>query len=105
MITVCVRACNELGLNACYLLEMYILPVLGSGVDADNGMVHLVTFIHSFVCVRKGGGWQRMCKKSRHAANMKAGGRVVPASVMMHGVWDDGICTSLYIRKIDMQGI
>jgi hypothetical protein len=27
---------------------MYILPVLGSGADADNGMAHLVTFIHSF---------------------------------------------------------
>ena len=26
---------------------MYILPVLGSGADADNGMAHLVTFIHS----------------------------------------------------------
>jgi hypothetical protein len=30
----------------CVLLEMYILPVLGSGADADNGMAHLVTFIH-----------------------------------------------------------
>jgi hypothetical protein len=29
------------------VLEMYILPVLGSGADADNGMAHLVTFIHS----------------------------------------------------------
>jgi hypothetical protein len=28
---------------------MYILPVLGSGADADNGMAHLVTFIHSSV--------------------------------------------------------
>jgi hypothetical protein len=27
---------------------MYILPVLGSGADADNGMAHLVTFIHSY---------------------------------------------------------
>jgi hypothetical protein len=26
---------------------MYILPVLGSGADADNGVAHLVTFIHS----------------------------------------------------------
>jgi hypothetical protein len=33
------------------LLEMYILPVLGSGANADNGMVHLVTFIHSFMNV------------------------------------------------------
>jgi hypothetical protein len=31
------------------LLEMYILPVLGSGANADNGMAHLVTFIHSFI--------------------------------------------------------
>jgi hypothetical protein len=31
--------------TACVLLEMYILPVLGSGADADNGMAHLVTFI------------------------------------------------------------
>jgi len=31
------------------LLEMYILPVIGSGADADNGMAHLVTFIHSFI--------------------------------------------------------
>jgi hypothetical protein len=41
-------ACDELGLNACVLLEMYVLPVLGSGADADNGMAHLVTFIHSY---------------------------------------------------------
>jgi len=27
---------------------MYILAVLGSGADADNGMAHLVTFIHSW---------------------------------------------------------
>jgi hypothetical protein len=31
------------------LLEMYMLPVLGSGADADNGMAHLVTFIHSYM--------------------------------------------------------
>jgi hypothetical protein len=34
-------ACDELlGLNACYILEMYILPavLLGSGADADNGI-------------------------------------------------------------------
>jgi hypothetical protein len=29
---------------------MYILPVLGSGADAGNGMAHLVTFIHSYAC-------------------------------------------------------
>jgi len=28
---------------------MYILPVIGSGADADNGMAHLVSFIHSFM--------------------------------------------------------
>jgi hypothetical protein len=27
---------------------MYILPVLGSGADADNGMAHLITFIHTY---------------------------------------------------------
>jgi len=34
----------------CVLLEMYILPVIGSGADADNnGMPHveLVSFIHT----------------------------------------------------------
>jgi hypothetical protein len=31
------------------LLEMYILPVLGSGTDADNGMAHLSGNIHSFI--------------------------------------------------------
>jgi len=30
--------------------EMYILPVIGSGADADNGMAHLVSFIHSVIC-------------------------------------------------------
>jgi hypothetical protein len=30
------------------LLEMYILPVLGSRADADNGVAHLVIFIHSY---------------------------------------------------------
>jgi hypothetical protein len=46
-------AMSWMGLNVCVLLEMYILApcmyVLGSGVDADNnGMAHLVTFIHLF---------------------------------------------------------
>jgi hypothetical protein len=36
---------DELGLNACYLRCTYIVPVLRSGADADNGMAHLVTFI------------------------------------------------------------
>jgi hypothetical protein len=42
-------ACNELGLNA-VLLEMYIIPVLGSGADADNHVINGASGnIHSFI--------------------------------------------------------
>jgi hypothetical protein len=48
-------ACNELGLNACYLrCNISSLPVLGSGADAANGMAHLVTFIHATVAAVDG---------------------------------------------------
>jgi hypothetical protein len=39
-----------LGVLLGVLLETFVLLVIGSGADTDNGMAHLVTFIHSFWC-------------------------------------------------------
>jgi len=63
------------------LLEMYILPVIGSGADADNGMAHLVSFIHSFVKLAH--HEQRLTTQTDEGTQ--------PTHACMHGSWPTNI--------------